>query len=97
MKSLPVELDWPDVSVFWEDAGVFAESSAGVRNKVKVRIPRSERSSMEMMSLNKIGFVMGLPVRGKVLVIYMREGEKYVGGMGGSGRNMLIFTIKRFH
>lgn len=90
MKSLPVELDWPDVSVFWEDAGVSAESFAGVRNKVTVRIPRSERSSMEMMSLNKIGFVMGLPVRGKVLVIYMREVEKYVGGMGGVKGNRIF-------
>lgn len=86
MKSLPVEPDWPDISVFWEDAGVFAESSAGVRKKVKERIPRSERSSMEMMSLNKNGFVMGLPVGGKVLVIYMREVEKYVGGMDGGER-----------
>ena len=31
--------------------------------------------------MNKNGFVMGLPVGGKVLVIYMREVEKYVGGM----------------
>ncbi len=65
----------------WRALECRREAPAGECSQAKAAIPSSVSSSIETMHLNRMGFIMAVPARRIVCIMYMRKGRGYAYGL----------------